>query len=127
MLSQRCTLLLFPVRVQAKLCNFPTATRKGGKAAPDGEGGAWHRAQHVYVSMQAAKAQLDKQCATVRGEAEATSAQLQEHLRAAVEPATLAQLRQFVETASTERESLKRSLTAAAKVRASARLIMIIQ
>ena len=77
--------------------------------------------------MQAAKAQLDKQCATVRGEAEATSAQLQEHLRAAVEPATLAQLRQFVETASTERESLKRSLTAAAKVRASARLIMIIQ
>ena len=67
--------------------------------------------------VQAAKQTLDRACAACRAQVDESSARLQAELRAAVDPDMLAQLRAFVDTASAERESLKRSLTAAVKVR----------
>lgn len=71
--------------------------------------------------MQAAKLTLDRACAACRKQVDEASVRLQAELRAAVDPATLAQLRTFVDTATAERESLKRSLTAAVKVRCALR------
>jgi hypothetical protein len=67
--------------------------------------------------LQTAKAQLDRACAAARRQVDDTAAALQAEQRAAVDPGTLAHLKRFVETAAAERESLKRSLATAAKVR----------
>lgn len=68
--------------------------------------------------MQAAKQQVEDAAAEFRAQLEQRTAQLQEAQRAAGDQRTVAELRAFAATAASERESLKRSLLASAKVRA---------